>query len=1201
MSSTALAEPAASVRAVACGVTALTLATLVGVPASAGTIDYTDGANLTVPITLSNPATLNVNSGAATQSGALGEGVAGMAVTKTGPGQLTLSGTNTYTGLTTIAGGTLTMGIANAIATSSGVLVQSGTTFDLGGFNQSIGTLTINSGGTVQIGAKALTISDNANTVWSGTIHGTADTGQIKKTGTGTVTFDNFTQDGGELHINGGAAALTSGTSSIWYLAVGSDSGTAGMTMSGGTLNISGGPGGSLDPAFQIGDWGGTGTMNQTGGAVTVTSGSMNIGNQGGTGTYNISGGTLSLLGGLHNIGRNTSTNPASTGTLNISGTSLVVVDTDSISAGRLIIGNRDATATVGQGSGTINQSGGILRIGAISGLYLSAYGDGTYNLTGGTLQIGGSNLHARNAGSGSYAFNLGGGTVQAYGSALTAAVNATLLSGTTSTIDTNSLGVAWSGVLSGSGALSKIGDGTLTLSGNNTFSGGTTLNGGTLRLGHGNALGTGGLTVQNGGVDFASAVTIANNITMKASTTFNVDSGSATQNGIVGEDSGSFGLTKTGGGTLTLGGVNNYTGATTISAGTLSTTAANAFSSLTAMSIASGAIWNAGSNNQSIGSLAGAGIVQTGAMALTIGGNNTSTTFSGVIGGNASLMKSGTGTLTLSGANTYAGGTTISGGTLLAGAVNVLPTATSLTIGTGGAFDLGGFNQTTGALTNAGKVSVGAGTSYSVIGNVTFNAGSTFEVGTNATQAGKIVATGNASLDGTVTVRAGTISNNTATILQAATISGTFAGVNSTYAFLNAALNYSATDVTLTLTPNGHAWSSVAATSNQSAVAASVEGLSRANPLYQSLLYLDAAEARKAFDLLSGEVFATLQGTLIGGTQTINASIFNRLAQGSGASARFSGPTAMQVSGGASSAYADDGKTRRPFAGRWPFTRAEDNSRKVSLWSQAFGNWTRTYGNADMAESRSNTGGVVTGYDVTVDRIWRYGLAAGFDRTWISSDARLSNATSDGYHVAAYGGVQQDSYALRGGAAFTWNDIRSNRTVAFTGFNEKLEAQYQSMSTQLFGEISTRLPAGAAIVEPYAGLSNVNTVTPGYSETGGSAALTAARTVHNTGFSTLGARAAGALPFGPQAVTLHGALGWRHAFGQRATTTQLALGGASAFNVNGAPIVGDTLLYDAGLTWAIRNGMSFDLSYAGELSTAAISNTVRGTFTYRY
>ena len=72
------------------------------------------------------------------------------------------------------------------------------------------------------------------------------------------------------------------------------------------------------------------------------------------------------------------------------------------------------------------------------------------------------------------------------------------------------------------------------------------------------------------------------------------------------------------------------------------------------------------------LGSLEGAGITSLGSKNLSVGGNNLTTTYSGIIrdGGysgatGGSLTKVGTGTLTLEGANTYTGDTTVSAGTL--------------------------------------------------------------------------------------------------------------------------------------------------------------------------------------------------------------------------------------------------------------------------------------------------------------------------------------------------------------------------------------------------------------------------------------------------------------------------------------------------------------------------------------------------------
>ncbi len=123
--------------------------------------------------------------------------------------------------------------------------------------------------------------------------------------------------------------------------------------------------------------------------------------------------------------------------------------------------------------------------------------------------------------------------------------------------------------------------------------------------------------------------------------------------------------ITKAGPGTLVLAGLNTYGGSTTVNAGTLRAGLANTLPSTTALTVASGATFNLSGFNQTAGSLAGAGSVTLGAAAFTLGGANTSTTFSGPISGAGSLTKNGTGTQTLSGTNSFTGGLTVNAGKL--------------------------------------------------------------------------------------------------------------------------------------------------------------------------------------------------------------------------------------------------------------------------------------------------------------------------------------------------------------------------------------------------------------------------------------------------------------------------------------------------------------------------------------------------------
>src|SRR5207248_1897101 len=103
-----------------------------------------------------------------------------------------------------------------------------------------------------------------------------------------------------------------------------------------------------------------------------------------------------------------------------------------------------------------------------------------------------------------------------------------------------------------------------------NTFSGGSTLNGGRLVLASSQALGSGDLSVLSGNIGYGNAVTIANTVFLHNNLTLDVATGAATQEGALASNGGSFAITKTGAGTLTLFGANTYTGGTTVAAGIL-------------------------------------------------------------------------------------------------------------------------------------------------------------------------------------------------------------------------------------------------------------------------------------------------------------------------------------------------------------------------------------------------------------------------------------------------------------------------------------------------------------------------------------------------------------------------------------------------------------------------------------------------------
>jgi len=158
------------------------------------------GANIVsaLPITLmSQGGTIDTNGNSATLSGAI-SGPGGL--TKVGAGTLTLSGSSTYTGATSVNAGTLQAGAVNAFSPFSAFTVASGATLDLNSFNQTIGSLA--GAGSATLGSAMLTTgNDNTSTTFSGTISGT---GSLTKIGSGTLMLTGINTYSGRTAVNGG-------------------------------------------------------------------------------------------------------------------------------------------------------------------------------------------------------------------------------------------------------------------------------------------------------------------------------------------------------------------------------------------------------------------------------------------------------------------------------------------------------------------------------------------------------------------------------------------------------------------------------------------------------------------------------------------------------------------------------------------------------------------------------------------------------------------------------------------------------------------------------------------------------------------------------------------------------------------------------------------------------------------------------------
>ncbi|HAK7528787.1 TPA: autotransporter outer membrane beta-barrel domain-containing protein [Salmonella enterica] len=631
-------------------------------------------------------ATLELNTGGTFDNVISGSGQ----VVKSGDETLTLSGANSYSGATTISGGTLIATHVNALGTGA-IDNRASLLLDASG-QFTVTDLTTESGGNTEIGAgstlqattltqksdSTLTINLNSNTA-DPVIHAASQVslaGTLDITGVGDVLdsdpastddLDTFTLIASDKTIAGDFEKLTVAgmdadladfitvdgriddtgkqyeltTALTWYAdrddAVTDAHGTFNLTNADGSFAVNTvleNVDATLDPASATG-WDGTSLIKQGAGTLILNAENTY------TGGTTISGGTL-VATNVDALGSGAVTDDA-TLELNTGGTF-----DNAISGSGQVVKSGDDVLTL---SGANSYSGGtLISDGTLVASNVEALGSGdvtdnaTLELnTGGTFDnaISGSGKVEK---SGDDALTLSGANTYTGGTLIS---DGTLVASNVEALGTGDVtdnavlelntGGDFDNAISGSGQVEKSGDGTLTLSGSNTYTGGTTINDGTLIATSVDALGSGDVT---------------DNATLELNTGGDFD------NAI----SGSGQVVKSGGDTLTLSGNNSYTGDTLISDGTL-----------------------VASNVEALGS---GDVTDNATLELNTGGD-----FDNAISGSGKVEKSGDETLTLSGTNTYTGGTTISGGTLVASNVDALGTGdvtdnATLELNTGGTFD---------------------------------------------------------------------------------------------------------------------------------------------------------------------------------------------------------------------------------------------------------------------------------------------------------------------------------------------------------------------------------------------------------------------------------------------------------------------------------------------------------------------------------
>ena len=481
------------------------------------------------------------------------------------------------------------------------------------------------------------------------------------------------------------------------------------------------------------------------------------------------------------------------------------------------------------------------------------------------------------------------------------------------------------------------------------------------------------------------------------------------------------------------------------------------------------------------------------------------------------------------------------------------------------------------------GKLTVGSGSVVSpgnsigtlnVDGDVDFASGSFFDVELNPTDQTKsdlLEVTGTATLSSGATVRHIGMGKTSAeysplgrwVILSANNLSGTFnSEVQSNYQFLNESLHYENNEVILQIIRNGVYFSTFGATGNQRSVAGALDSLT-GGALHNTLISLPVGtDFADLYDQLSGEVHASLTGSLLNYDRAFGAAMRGRLLTRD---------------------HQDDG---------------------YPLWITIDAGQSKTDATRNTAKAKLTTVGVTLGAEKYFSEAFRAGLALRYADNELKVDRRRSKAEVDSFSLGLYGDWNilkngDDALKLTFGGSYGLHQVESTRRIVHPALNQNLKADYDVKTAQLFAELGYVFNLNDCYsLEPYAGLSWNSAWSDSFKEKGGSAALRG-KSEHSDNFSSsLGLRS---LYQPTDNLALKADVSWLHIYGDRDPETTLAFSGSDSFTVLGAPLSRNAANLNLAAELKIIPTFSIEAGYEGLLGSDYQSHGGRVTMKFEF
>ncbi|MGL4667126.1 MAG: autotransporter outer membrane beta-barrel domain-containing protein, partial [Saezia sp.] len=373
-------------------------------------------------------------------------------------------------------------------------------------------------------------------------------------------------------------------------------------------------------------------------------------------------------------------------------------------------------------------------------------------------------------------------------------------------------------------------------------------------------------------------------------------------------------------------------------------------------------------------------------------------------------LDKVGTGTLILDAANTYTGLTTVQDGKLVVGSSvgSSAQVAGDVTVNSGAT--LGGHGQIFGTATIANGATVAPGTSIGTlaVGQIIFQAGSTYEFEAQTGTADKIVVSSAlGSGNGTATINSGAnlkivggagswVADHTYTILEANNgVTGVFDNVTKDTAFLNHSVTYNANNIQLLFQRNTTRFAEIGISSNQRNTGAGIESLGSSNEIYQQIVGMSTPQAISAFNNLSGEIHASAKSAMLNNSRYARNAVNQHLD-------------------GANSMSASDIQSGR------------------SLWVSMWGHDGHLKDDNNAAKMDNKGYGLMVGADAySTDKVTA-GVAMGYEQSDLDvGTGRQSSADINAIHLMAYGSTTAAGLIdIKGGIGYSWLNADTTRNV---------------------------------------------------------------------------------------------------------------------------------------------------------------------------